>query len=342
MPNHIPKTRTIEAEIFSTGTWNGETFDRADLEEIAGNFHRLKASLNPPLKFGHDEDQTLLGQMDGDPALGWVEDLRVEGDKLVAKFAGVPDVVHEAIREGRYRRISAELYFNVRHEGQEIGKVLKAVALLGADLPAVTNLEDLSAYLATAENGELGTNVARCFTLTAHGGRISAPTRPEGEGAATALEAELAELRVYKARQERRRNEEAFHAARRDAASVCDNAVMTGKIPPHLKERLLGEIDAQIRTFTEQTQLNVSFDWLRAFINETPAQLPHGELAVSRQDADLQSETDDPSLSLARLASAKMIELNLNYGRAAAYVLETNPHLARSYRDYTLKANTGG
>src|SRR3989304_8867047 len=71
MPETIPKGRAIEAEIFSAGTWNGETFTPEDLEEIARNFELLREVLSPPLKFGHDAEQTLLGQADGDPALGW-------------------------------------------------------------------------------------------------------------------------------------------------------------------------------------------------------------------------------------------------------------------------------
>jgi hypothetical protein len=37
-----------------------------------------------------------------------------------------------------------------------------------------------------------------------------------------------------------------------------------------------------------------------------------------------------------------MVELNLGYGKAADYVLNTNPGLARAYREYILKANLGG
>ena len=136
----------LEAEIFSVGTWNGDTFTQADLEEIAANFEELKDLIKPPLKLGHDEQQ-VLDQEDGQPALGWVKSLRVAGDKLLAVFADVPAVVMEAIKAGRYRRISSEIFFNVRHGKKKHGKALKAVALLGADLPAVNNLEDLAVLL---------------------------------------------------------------------------------------------------------------------------------------------------------------------------------------------------
>lgn len=46
---------------------------------------------------------------------------------------------------------------------------------------------------------------------------------------------------------------------------------------------------------------------------------------------------DDPSQRVARLANAKMLELGISYSEAARYVLQTQPDLAREYRDYTLR-----
>ena len=109
-------TGTLEAEIFAAGTWNGDKYTVADLEEIAANFERLQELHHPPLKMGHDEEQKLLGQSDGDPALGWVSGLRVVGEKLLATFAERPDIVMKAIRAGRvYPRVcggtGVEQYF---------------------------------------------------------------------------------------------------------------------------------------------------------------------------------------------------------------------------------------
>jgi len=51
-------------------------------------------------------------------------------------------MILEAIQKGLYRAVSAELYPD--YKGQ--GFALKAVALLGADVPAVTDLPSLQAY----------------------------------------------------------------------------------------------------------------------------------------------------------------------------------------------------
>lgn len=366
-----PQTHAIEAEIFSTGTWNGERFTRRDLHEIARNFRRLRGHLRPPLKFGHDEGQTLLGQRDGDPALGWVERLWVRGERLMARFVGVPAVVVDAIRAGRYRRVSAELYLEVRRAGRRLGKALKAVALLGADLPAVTNLQDLTAYLAGAARAsegsaapgpggpalsadgstEFSAEAARAYALPVQDGRIDAPhpernPMPENEPLtppAGDVHTELADLRAYKERAERqqaeerqRRAGEAFRSARGEAAAFCEAQVAAGRLPPHLHDRLVKELDAQARTFSAGQPLRVSFDWVRRFLGQAPPVLPAGEAAHAAPPDEPAGGDENPSQTLARLASNTMAELNLSYGEASAYVLRTHPALARAYRDFTV------
>lgn len=344
----------IDAEIFSTGKWNGDEFDMKDLEEIAANFKLLKDQLKPPLKFGHDENQTLLGQNDGDPALGWVTRIRVSGDKLVATFSDVPTLVYRAIKAKRYRRVSAEIYFNVRREGKILGKALKAVALLGADLPAVTNLEDLAAFLTDRPDQELqvGTYGVYALDCTAagvipiykengnmsdHQNHQSSPKEPSGAAAFSAGPDQEREGSRAGPR------ELSYRSTREEALLFCQSQVGAGRIPPFLHQRLVKEIDAQARSFTARAGLSVSFGWLREFILDFPPRLPQGEVGFSRDESPMeQDETDNPSLALSRQAAAKMTEMKLSYSQAAEYVLKTNPALAKAYRDYTINPTKGG
>jgi hypothetical protein len=237
------------------------------------------------------------------------------------------------------------LYFDVRHEGRELGKALKAVALLGADLPAVTNLQDLVAYLDGAQDPSVIVGETRQFTLAVRDGRISG----DSPAARDEVQAELAELRAFRAREETRRTTEAeqsrqtrFGSARAAAASFAEQAVGEGRLPPRLRDRLLLELDAQARLFSARAPLCVSLDWVKAFVGEALPILPRGEAAHASDPAAAVPEGEDPSRTLSRLASAKMSELDLSYGKAADYVLNTNPGLAHAYRDYILKANAGG
>jgi hypothetical protein len=127
-----------QAEIFSTGSWNGMAFTESDLDAIVSSF----GSRAVPLKLGHDR-----GVPDGQPAVGWVRKVWRDGKKLFADFVDMPTTVFEAIRKGLYKQVSIELV-----RGRDGNPwVLDAVALLGADIPAVKDLRDLDRLLHTAK-----------------------------------------------------------------------------------------------------------------------------------------------------------------------------------------------
>ena len=128
-------------EIFSVGTWNGDRYTEDDLNDIVSNFEQLKYDIKPMLHLGHSR-----AKEDGNPALGWVSKLSKIGNKLVASFSQVPDVVYKAIKKGLYKRVSSEMIWNYKRGDKLHKRVLAGVALLGADIPAVTNLKDLEIY----------------------------------------------------------------------------------------------------------------------------------------------------------------------------------------------------
>lgn len=135
----------LKVEVFSVGKWNGLDFTKEDLMLIAAAFTKLKENHKVPLKFGHNEEQPFT---DGQPALGWAEDVEVIGDKLVAHLDSIPSVVFNAIENRLYRHVSIELDFGVEHKGEYYPFVLSGIALLGADIPAVNNIGDLTQYMA--------------------------------------------------------------------------------------------------------------------------------------------------------------------------------------------------
>lgn len=132
-------------EILTTGVIRGREFKTTDLQEIAENTNRLiKEGLhNPPGKLGHDDAQA-FARSSGLPATGWVDALRVQGNKLMADFTEVPKILMRAFREKLFRKISSEIYFDFPHPdtGAIMGKVLRAVAFLGQDIPQVKGLGD--------------------------------------------------------------------------------------------------------------------------------------------------------------------------------------------------------
>jgi len=122
-------------EVFRSGTHtdsggNTATYTNADLATIANNYNaelsKDESSLAPIVK-GHPKTDA--------PALGWVGQLKVSGDKLLAKIKQVlPEFANE-VKSGRYKKVSIALY---------PGNVLRHIGFLGATAPAVRGLKPVS------------------------------------------------------------------------------------------------------------------------------------------------------------------------------------------------------
>jgi hypothetical protein len=134
-----------EMEIFRVGTHNGDEYTAKDLEEIAANFQKLKDEVRPKLKITHREGQEALAGLAsyGDVTEVFTKD--VEGEKrLFAKVANVPKQVLEWIKGRRFPERSIEIYpefkLGVDEKSPIYRNVLKAIALLGSEMPAVTGM----------------------------------------------------------------------------------------------------------------------------------------------------------------------------------------------------------
>lgn len=138
-----------EMEIFRTGTHNGEPFEDQDLLQIVENFNALKNDIRPKLKITHDKNQRTLA---GLASYGDIIDVYIraatDGTKrLFATIINVPKKVADWIKERRFPERSIELYGKLKLGTSEDGKVyrnvLKAIALLGSEMPAVPGMEPI-------------------------------------------------------------------------------------------------------------------------------------------------------------------------------------------------------
>lgn len=140
----LPNTVNINnVEIFSSMEKpNGDKYTEKDLEDMVAGFYETKEQIAPYLKLGHDEKQK-LAQSSGMPALGWVENLRKVGKKLIADFVKVPQKIYDLIKAGAYRKKSAEIFWNIDVKGKKYRRLLRAVSILGADTPACGDIGDI-------------------------------------------------------------------------------------------------------------------------------------------------------------------------------------------------------
>ena len=161
----MPDLVTVEnVELVSTGTWDASTgevtIQEADLHSMI-NAALDEDMRDPVLKIGH-KDGRFATNNDGNPALGWVRNLRVEPNKnggktLMGDYVSVPRSLADLIvgkpdTPAPYRSRSVEIIWDVKNlkTGAKHPAVLTAVALLGEDLPAIQGLADVYDIYKTA------------------------------------------------------------------------------------------------------------------------------------------------------------------------------------------------
>jgi hypothetical protein len=114
-------------EIFKAGTHtdssgNTREWTDKDLQEIASLYD--PANHEAPIVIGHPDTDS--------PAYGWVESLKAEGGKLLAKLKDVAPEFKDRFKRGLYKKVSIALY-------PDLG--LRHIGFLGATPPAVKGLK---------------------------------------------------------------------------------------------------------------------------------------------------------------------------------------------------------
>jgi len=202
MPKPTPRIDFADlksVEIFRSGTWNGIRFTDRDLQDMVDAFGEV--GFTPPLKL--DEGNGRETHSDGGPAYGWVEGLRKEGDRLVADFRDVPDDLIELIKKRRFDSVSAEILPDFKRGEKTYRRVLSAVELMGASIPAVAGLKPPSQSLGFSEDLS-GLEVDRvAIPASAFGDDSMANDKPDTtderlEEMKSALEKAQAELKAAK------------------------------------------------------------------------------------------------------------------------------------------------
>jgi hypothetical protein len=336
----------FDIEIFSAGTWNGDTFSPRDLEDMARNFDELKDKIKPPIKLGHR-------QLEGQPALGWVEGLRVLGEKLIASVVDVPPIITEAIKRKLYRRVSPEIYFGYKDTTtkKRYNLVVSAVSLLGADIPAVKTLEDLTAYLADLHGESAEKMVAYEFamnpgpgehiTILNQGGLKAMDEKEFGEklelaqkeadakvaDEKAAREKAEAELKAYKDEQEKQAREGKVASVK----AFCEDLVKTGKMTPAVRDTIFPKDKEGLVEFSEAGEPTIPFSVLKDYA-ESMKTVKFGEVGSAADDEKKDEAGLDPSAILDKRARELVASKKAgNYSEACKKVLSDDPAFAKEY-----------
>jgi hypothetical protein len=146
----IATTTFKDVQLVKAGTWGGMT-GRSNItaEDLAD---AVAAYADPEIdrsviKIGHDGDLNLAT---GQPALGWIENLKLSADKqtLIGDLTGIPSKLANIIPRA-FRRRSVEMTLGATTpSGKKYRAALTGLALLGAKAPAVKGLDDILALYA--------------------------------------------------------------------------------------------------------------------------------------------------------------------------------------------------
>ena len=336
------KTHEFDVEVFSTGIWNGDAYTEGDLNEMVHAFYELQEKIKPPLKLAHDNKMHLE---DGQPALGWVKGLKKVGEKLIATVTQVPDVLYKAITSGRYKRVSAEIYWNLKESGKVFKRVLSAVGLLGADIPAVSNLADLEAYLSmTPEVGTFEKMASYSFEVN-ESGEIKTDEEVEEmsdekikqltdelNAAKADLTKSEGESKTYKAEAEALKKEKAdgLKTARTDEIKTfCEQMVKDGKMTPAARDILVNDLEKHV--YTDDHGFSITFDAFKKCF-ETHAKVFDITEKGKEGTGDEQKEYKTVGEELTAKTKKYMADhKDVNYAEASKAVLEGDADLAKRY-----------
>lgn len=336
-------SRSLDVEIFATGMWNGLDFTTEDLKVIAMAYHALESVHDVPLKFGHNDEQQMT---DGQPSLGWISDVWVAGEKLMARFIDMPKIVYEAIKSKLYKHVSVELDMGVEHKGSHYSWVLSGVALLGADIPAVNTLADLTAYM---KRSDLHFDKKMVFTAidteVKQNGSLDMPQENEKiealEASLKAMKAEMSKLvtdnaAMQKENMQLRTDAKSFadaenHRKRVDAQTALmtrlDQMVKEHKITPASRDDYMREFEA-----AEDPKVVIfAVDKLEKVIESNPAYFG-AEQARKQAERDKQDGELSPDQIVVNRANEYMAKHGeKSFAVAKSAILRADTELADKY-----------
>jgi len=325
--NAVEQTFNLNGvEIFSTGVWNGDRYSEKDLDAMIENFDDV--GFEPPVKLGHNEEQSEL--QDGQPALGYISKIYKVGSKLVADFKELPKKVYDAIKRGNYKRVSSEIYWNYKANGSTFNRVLKAVALLGADIPAVTNLESIEGLYTNMGTGEIKYHY--------NGKESEIMEEKHDEVSVNKYEEEISQLRKEKEEVMKEYQAHKDEIKKTNIASYMESLKTEGKILPVQYK----EVEALLSTATEEKvfsyskdekEVNLSqFELVKSILDNMPKVVEFAEISEEGGEPIVATEYDNAGVEVDRRAklyiSNKKAE---NYGEAIKAVLADDEELAEKY-----------
>lgn len=329
-----------DREIFAMGKWNASTgpieVTSTMLDDAVNAYNELNSKISGyaiPIKLGHNK-------MVGAPAYGYAENVRRQGNTLIADFNDVPPEIVDAIEKKRYNAVSVELWPKVQYADKVFPNVLSGVALLGAEWPAVKGLKPLSAFgdasgaLVLSQEEEEMPN----FTQEQHDAILASSVAKAKEDAKVELAAELtaANSKIETLTQERDTAKAALAAftdekEKSELTAIITAAEAEGKIVPANR--------AKIEAFAESLRSKLSGDdrkssiaMFKDFVEGLPKKVDYSEKGRGSVEKPGEGGTAQDEVT-AKVKAAQKVDKKLSFKDALAQVFEEDPDLKSRYAE---------
>lgn len=136
-------TTVTGVEIFRPGRWHGRNYGPDDIKRMVANSNRMRPYFRAPLKLTHHAEQPGLLQ---EAAMGMTARYYLKRDAsgqpiACADITNVPSPLAETIRN-HFPNVSVEKYRYLEQDGTRYPDVIRSIAFLGAEPPAVKGLKN--------------------------------------------------------------------------------------------------------------------------------------------------------------------------------------------------------
>ena len=312
-------------EVFKAGKYPQGTFTKKEITAIAKNYD--PKFCEAPITIDHQQTG---------PAYGWVENVKADGEKLMVSFKEIPEAFEKDVNEGKYKKVSVELYRNL--EGK--GAYLKAVSFLGAATPQVKGLEPIKFMEAEAdiyesesveeteqfseeEIIELKNQVAELENQLAkfkeNNKKLETiKSLKEKISSLTDEVASFKEKAQGKEEIEKELNDIKTAIKKKEFDEFIDKQIEQGKLIPTNKNIILSvlqELD-NVKKFGEDSAVITDF---KSFIESLPNQITFGETATKQkqteknEDVEKFANADEESLEVFKEAKALAEKENISF-----------------------------
>lgn len=217
-------------EIFRAGNYPQRNVTVEDIKAIAENYD--PEFCEAPVSIFH---------WGNDFAYGWIKDLKVEGEKLMASFKDVTDELKEYVAKKMLKRHSIELYEDLGDKGL----YLKGLAMLGKDTPAVKGMQPLQFREAEAVKYDFEELPSFANEFAVEHFRAKADAL---ETEKTKLETDLSQEKTKSQSFASEKEELQFEQRLSNFESFLDEKTEGGQLPPVIRDKAL-ELYKEIHTF---------------------------------------------------------------------------------------------